>query len=111
MVAPRVSEDTMVPTPLTCIAWRGTNITVLDRFLRVTMLTRHQLYPLMRVRTRCAQQGIRYKIYLFFDTLRVELRNLCCFNLPHLRAELRNAVKRVRRKLRIIRACFTGAGL
>lgn len=41
----------------------------------------------------------------------VELRNLCCFDLPHLRAELRNAVKRVRRKLRIIRACFTGAGL
>jgi transposase len=41
----------------------------------------------------------------------VELRNLCCFNLPHLRTELRNAVKRVRRKLRIIRACFTGAGL
>jgi transposase len=41
----------------------------------------------------------------------VELRNLCCFNLPHLRNELRNAVKRVRRKPRIIQACFAGAGL
>jgi transposase len=41
----------------------------------------------------------------------VELRNLCCFNLPHLRNELRHAVKRVRRKPRIIQACSTGAGL
>jgi transposase len=41
----------------------------------------------------------------------VELRNLCCFNLPHLRHELRDAVKRVRRKLRILKGCFAGAGL
>ena len=41
----------------------------------------------------------------------VELRNLCCLNLPHLRAELRNAVKRVRRKPRIIGGCFRGAKL
>jgi transposase len=41
----------------------------------------------------------------------VERRHLCCFNLPHLRHELRHAVKRVRRKPRIIQACFAGAGL
>jgi transposase len=41
----------------------------------------------------------------------VELRNVCCFNLPHLRRELRDAVERVRRKLRIIKACFAGAQL
>ena len=41
----------------------------------------------------------------------VELRNVCCFNLPHLRVELRNAVKRVRRKPRLIRAFFRGAQL
>jgi transposase len=41
----------------------------------------------------------------------VELRNLCCVNLPHLRRELRDAVKRVRRKPRILTGCFQGAGL
>lgn len=41
----------------------------------------------------------------------VELRNMCCFDLPHLRAELRDAVKRVRRKPRILKGCFAGAGL
>jgi transposase len=41
----------------------------------------------------------------------VELRNVCCVDLPHLRAELRRAVKRVRRKPRIIQGCFQGAGL
>jgi transposase len=41
----------------------------------------------------------------------VELRNLCCFNLPHLRGELRDAVRRVRRKRRILQGCFAGAGL
>jgi transposase len=41
----------------------------------------------------------------------VELRNLCCFNIPHLRGELRDAVKRVRRKPRILKGCFKGAGL
>jgi transposase len=41
----------------------------------------------------------------------VELRNVCCWTLRHLRHELRNAVKRVRRKLRILKDCFTGARL
>ncbi len=41
----------------------------------------------------------------------VELRNVCCFNLPHLRRELRDAVKRVRRKPRVLRGFFQGAGL
>jgi transposase len=41
----------------------------------------------------------------------VELRNLCCFNLRHLRTELQNAVKRVRRKPRIIQGCFAGTRL
>jgi transposase len=42
---------------------------------------------------------------------RVELRNLCCFDLRHLWAERRTAVKRLRRKPRILKGCFTGAGL
>ena len=41
----------------------------------------------------------------------VELRNLCCVNLRHLRTELQNAVKRVRRKPRIIHACCAGTRL
>ena len=41
----------------------------------------------------------------------VELRNVCCWTLRHLRHELRNAVKRVRRKPRILKGCFTGARL
>jgi transposase len=41
----------------------------------------------------------------------VELRNLCCVDLPHLREELRNVVTRVRRKVRILQGCFKGAGL
>jgi transposase len=41
----------------------------------------------------------------------VELRNLCCFHLPHLRRELRAAVKRVRRKPRLIQSFFRGAKL
>jgi transposase len=41
----------------------------------------------------------------------VELRNLCCFDLHHLRNELRTAVKRVRLKPRILKGCFVGAGL
>jgi transposase len=40
-----------------------------------------------------------------------ELRNLCGFGVPHLRRELRDAVKRVRRKPRVIKSCFQGAGL
>jgi transposase len=41
----------------------------------------------------------------------VELRNLCCFDIPHLRGELRDAVKRVRRKPRVLQGYFQGAGL
>jgi transposase len=41
----------------------------------------------------------------------VELRNLCCFNISHLRVELRDAVKRVRRKPRLIQSFFRGAKL
>jgi transposase len=41
----------------------------------------------------------------------VELRNLCCLNIPHLRGELRDAVKRVRRKPRLIQSFFRGARL
>jgi transposase len=41
----------------------------------------------------------------------VELRNLCCLNLPHLRRELRDAVKRVRRKPRLITSFFRAAKL
>jgi transposase len=41
----------------------------------------------------------------------VELRNLCCVDIPHLRSELRGAVKRVRRKPRMLKGCFQGAGL
>jgi transposase len=41
----------------------------------------------------------------------VELRNVCCFTIHHLRDELRDAVKRVRRKPRIIQGCFRGAKL
>jgi transposase len=39
----------------------------------------------------------------------VELRNLCCFDLPRLRHELRDAVRRVRRKPRLIHGFFRGA--
>jgi transposase len=41
----------------------------------------------------------------------VELRNVCCFTIRHLRHELRDAVKRVRRNPRIIQGCFRGAKL
>jgi transposase len=41
----------------------------------------------------------------------VELRNLCCFNIPHLTHELRDAVKRVRRKAHLIKSFFRGAKL
>jgi transposase len=41
----------------------------------------------------------------------VELHNVCCFDIPHLRGELHDAVKRVRRKPRILKGCFQGAGL
>jgi transposase len=41
----------------------------------------------------------------------VELRNVCCFNIPHLKHELRDAVKRVRRKPRLIQSFFRGARL
>ena len=41
----------------------------------------------------------------------VELRHVCCFNSSHLRVELRDAVKRVRRKPRMIQSFFRGAKL
>jgi transposase len=41
----------------------------------------------------------------------VELRNVCCLSIPHLRQELRAAVKRVRRKPRVIQGFFRGAKL
>ena len=41
----------------------------------------------------------------------VELRHVCCCDIPHLRHELRDAVKRVRRKPRLIRGFFRGAKL
>jgi transposase len=41
----------------------------------------------------------------------VELRNVCCFNSPHLTHEVRDAVKRVRRRPRLITNFFRGAKL
>ena len=41
----------------------------------------------------------------------VELRHVCCFSIPPLRRELRDAVKRVRRKPRIVQGFFRGAKL
>jgi transposase len=40
----------------------------------------------------------------------VELKNVCCQNLQHLRRELAAAVFRLRRKRHIIQACFAEAG-
>jgi transposase len=41
----------------------------------------------------------------------VELRKVCCLNMPHLWHELRDAVKRVRRRPRLITSFFRGAKL
>jgi transposase len=41
----------------------------------------------------------------------VELRNVCCFDISHLRVELRDAVKRVRQKPHLIKSFFRGAKL
>jgi transposase len=41
----------------------------------------------------------------------VELRHVCCFNIPHLKHLVRGAVKRVRRKARLIQSFFRGAKL
>ena len=41
----------------------------------------------------------------------VEMRNLCGLNLPHLRSELRLAMKRLRRKPHVLTALFAQAGL
>jgi transposase len=41
----------------------------------------------------------------------VELRHVCCFNIPHLRHELRDAVTRVRRRPRLITSFFREANL
>jgi transposase len=40
----------------------------------------------------------------------VEMRNLCCRNLVHLRSELGLAITRLRRNPHVITACFAGAG-
>jgi transposase len=41
----------------------------------------------------------------------VDMRNLCCRNLAHLRSELGLAIRRVRRRPHVITACFAEAGL
>jgi transposase len=41
----------------------------------------------------------------------VEMRNLCCRNLAHLRTELGLAIRRLRRKPSLITAFFAEAGL
>ncbi len=41
---------------------------------------------------------------------RVELRNVCCRDLPHLRQELTRAAQRLRRRPHILRACIRHAG-
>jgi transposase len=41
----------------------------------------------------------------------VALRHVCCFSIPHLRGELRAAVKRARRKPRILQGFCQGANL
>jgi transposase len=41
----------------------------------------------------------------------VEMRNLCCLNLAHLRTELGRAIRRLRRKPSLITALFAEAGL
>lgn len=41
----------------------------------------------------------------------VELRNVCCLNLCHLHDELNLAIRRLRSKLHLIRACFKEVGL
>ena len=41
----------------------------------------------------------------------VERRHGCCVNIPHLTHELRDAVKRVRRRPRLITSVFRGAKL
>ena len=42
---------------------------------------------------------------------RVEMRDLCCRNLVHLRRELDLAITRLRRKPHLVTACVAGAGL
>jgi transposase len=42
---------------------------------------------------------------------RVELRNMCCLDLPHLHHELDLAILRLRRKPDMVRSFFAGAGL
>ena len=41
----------------------------------------------------------------------VEMKNLCCHDLPELRHELRKAVARLRHKTDVIQGCFGHAGL
>ena len=42
---------------------------------------------------------------------RVEMKNLCCQNIPHLRRELRKAKDRLRHKAPVIGGCITQTGL
>ena len=42
---------------------------------------------------------------------RVELKNVACHDLPHLRQELRKATKRLRQKRNIVRSCIRQTGL
>lgn len=42
---------------------------------------------------------------------RVELKNVCCESLAHLKHELRKAKERLRHKRHILQACFTHAGV
>ncbi len=42
---------------------------------------------------------------------RVELRNLCCHDLVHLKAELHKAVARLRHKTRVLLGCLRKPGL
>ena len=48
---------------------------------------------------------------LWYQLKGVELRHVCCFTIPHLRDELRDAVKRMRRKPCLIHGFFRGAKL
>lgn len=42
---------------------------------------------------------------------RVELKNVCCQDIPHLRLELRRAKERLRHKVHVIKGCIKQPGL
>jgi transposase len=80
-----------------------------------------------RVLTECLANGARQRLHverlpasapdlnpgegLWAQLKGVELRHGCGFSRTHLRQELRDAVKRVRRQPRMIKGCFAGAKL